>query len=162
MFWSWLEHYVGFVLDEIRCTLSFFFLIFYRYFYHHRKFSMTDKYKQLWKKVSKMDLGNPVSDRSCRTGHFLYRTKTFFGGMKSMGNMEHLHWFTVTLSTCLSVALMMTLPAIIITIYYCNHRTCCVWCYLSTAAIACAWSKHRNNWNDMVSRFASLRWYAER
>ena len=124
---------------------------------------MTDKYKQLWKKVSKMDLGNPVVTALVGLVIFYIGLKTFSGGMKSMGNMEHLHWFTGNIIYMFIGGIVMTLlwqssslstTAIIAlvasgAILYCGNRMC-------------AWSKHRNDWNDMVSRFASLRWYAER
>ena len=55
---------------------------------------MTSKYNQLWKKVSKMDLGNPIITTLVGLVIFYIGLKTFSGGMKSMGNMEHLHWFT--------------------------------------------------------------------
>ena len=51
---------------------------------------MKDK---LWKKVSKMDLGNPVITALVGLVIFYIGLKTFSGGMKSMGNMEHLTWF---------------------------------------------------------------------
>ena len=49
---------------------------------------------RLWKKVSKMDLGNPVITALVGLVIFYIGLKTFSGGMKSMGNMEHLAWFT--------------------------------------------------------------------
>jgi len=49
--------------------------------------------KQLWKKVKKMDLGNPVITTLVGLVIFYIGLKTFSGGMKSMGNMEHLNWF---------------------------------------------------------------------
>src|SRR5210317_1281965 len=49
--------------------------------------------KQLWKKVKKMDLGNPVITALVGLVIFYIGLKTFSGGMKSMGNMEHLNWF---------------------------------------------------------------------
>ena len=48
----------------------------------------------LWKKVKKMDLGNPVITALVGLIIFYIGLKTFSGGMKSMGNMEHLSWFT--------------------------------------------------------------------
>ncbi len=48
---------------------------------------------KLWKKVSKMDLGNPVITALVGLVIFYIGLKTFSGGMKSMGNMEHLNWF---------------------------------------------------------------------
>ena len=47
----------------------------------------------LWKKVKKMDLGNPVITTIVGLVIFYIGLKTFSGGMKSMGNMEHLSFF---------------------------------------------------------------------
>ncbi|MDC3304944.1 hypothetical protein OAV13_00320 [bacterium] len=52
------------------------------------------KTKQLIKKVSNMDLGNPVITTLVGLVIFYIGLKTFSGGMKSMGNMDHLAWFT--------------------------------------------------------------------
>ena len=52
------------------------------------------KTEQLIKKVSKMDLGNPVITALVGLVIFYIGLKTFSGGMKSMGNMDHLSWFT--------------------------------------------------------------------
>ena len=49
--------------------------------------------KKLWKKVKKMDLGNPAITALVGLVIFYIGLKTFSGGMKSMGNMEHLTWF---------------------------------------------------------------------
>ena len=54
---------------------------------------MKDESEQLWKKVSKMDLGNPVITALVGLVVFYIGLKMFSGGMKSMGNMEHLTWF---------------------------------------------------------------------
>jgi Na+/phosphate symporter len=54
---------------------------------------MKSEGKQLWKKVKKMDLGNPVITTLVGLVIFYIGLKTFSGGMKSMGNMEHLNWF---------------------------------------------------------------------
>jgi len=54
---------------------------------------MKSEGKQLWKKVKKMDLGNPVITALVGLVIFYIGLKTFSGGMKSMGNMEHLNWF---------------------------------------------------------------------
>ena len=48
---------------------------------------------KLWKKVKKMDLGNPVITALVGLVIFYIGLKTFSGGMKSMGNMDHLQWF---------------------------------------------------------------------
>ena len=48
---------------------------------------------ELWKKVKKMDLGNPVITALVGLVIFYIGLKTFSGGMKSMGNMDHLQFF---------------------------------------------------------------------
>ena len=53
---------------------------------------MKNEGKQLWKKVKKMDLGNPVITTLVGLVIFYIGLKTFSGGMKAMGNMEHLNW----------------------------------------------------------------------
>ena len=54
---------------------------------------MKKQNKKLWKKVKKMDLGNPVITALVGLVIFYIGLKTFSGGMKSMGNMEHLSFF---------------------------------------------------------------------
>jgi uncharacterized membrane protein len=54
---------------------------------------MKTEAQKLWKRVSKMDLGNPVITTLVGLVIFYIGLKTFSGGMKSMGNMEHLNWF---------------------------------------------------------------------
>ena len=49
--------------------------------------------KQLYKKVKKMDLGNPVITTLIGLVVFYIGLKMFSGGMKSMGNMDHLSYF---------------------------------------------------------------------
>ena len=49
---------------------------------------------KLWKKVKKMDLGNPVITALVGLVIFYIGLKTFSGGMKSMGNLDHLSYFT--------------------------------------------------------------------
>jgi Na+/phosphate symporter len=51
---------------------------------------MKDK---LFKKVAKMELGNPIITTLVGLVVFYIGLKMFSGGMKSMGNMEHLAWF---------------------------------------------------------------------
>ena len=48
---------------------------------------------KLFKKVRKMELGNPVITTLVGLVVFYIGLKMFSGGMKSMGNMEHLTWF---------------------------------------------------------------------
>ena len=50
----------------------------------------TDK---LLKKVKKMELGNPVITTLVGLVVFYIGLKMFSGGMKSMGNMDHLSFF---------------------------------------------------------------------
>ena len=54
---------------------------------------MKKQNNKLWKKVKKMDLGNPVITALVGLVIFYIGLKTFSGGMKSMGNMEHLSFF---------------------------------------------------------------------
>ena len=54
---------------------------------------MKNKHKKLWKKVAQMDLGNPVITALVGLVIFYIGLKTFSGGMKSMGNMDHLQFF---------------------------------------------------------------------
>ena len=51
------------------------------------------KNTKLWKKVSTMDLGNPVITALVGLVIFYIGLKTFSSGMKAMGNIEHLSWF---------------------------------------------------------------------
>lgn len=51
---------------------------------------MSDK---LWRKVKKMELGNPIITVLVGLVVFYIGLKMFSGGMKSMGNMEHLSFF---------------------------------------------------------------------
>ena len=48
---------------------------------------------QLWRKVKKMELGNPIVTALVGLVVFYIGLKMFSGGMKSMGNMEHLAFF---------------------------------------------------------------------
>ena len=48
---------------------------------------------QLWRKVKKMELGNPIITALVGLVVFYIGLKMFSGGMKSMGNMEHLSFF---------------------------------------------------------------------
>ena len=51
------------------------------------------KKAKLIKKVQKMELNNPVIQTLLGLVVFYIGLKMFSGGMKSMGNMEHLTWF---------------------------------------------------------------------
>ena len=64
---------------------------------------------KLSKKVSKMDLGNPVITALVGLVVFYIGLKMFSGGMKSMGNLEHLHWFTGNIIYMFIGGIVMTL-----------------------------------------------------
>ena len=49
---------------------------------------------KLWKKVSRMELGNPVITALVGLVVFYIGLKMFAGGMKAMGNIDHLAYFT--------------------------------------------------------------------
>ena len=51
---------------------------------------MTKTKTELWRKVKRMDLGNPVITTLVGLVVFYIGLKMFSGGMKSMGNMDHL------------------------------------------------------------------------
>ena len=67
------------------------------------------KTKKLFNKVRKMDLGNPGITALGGLGIFYIGLKTFSGGMKSMGNMEHLSWFTGNMIYMFIGGIVMTL-----------------------------------------------------
>ena len=50
-----------------------------------------------------MELGNPVITTLVGLVVFYIGLKMFSGGMKSMGNLEHLHWFTGNIIYMLSL-----------------------------------------------------------
>lgn len=52
------------------------------------------KHNKLFKKVKRMELNNPIITTLVGLVVFYIGLKMFSGGMKSMGNMEHLIWFT--------------------------------------------------------------------
>ena len=56
-----------------------------------------------------MDLGNPVITALVGLVIFYIGLKTFSGGMKSMGNMEHLAWFTGNIFYMFIGGIVMTL-----------------------------------------------------
>ena len=55
---------------------------------------MEKQFKQLSKKVKQMELGNPVITTLVGLVIFYIGLKMFSGGMKSMGNLDHLSYFT--------------------------------------------------------------------
>ena len=105
--------------------------------------------KQLYKKVKKMDLGNPVILPLVGLVVFYIGLKMFSGGMKSMGNMDHLSYF-------IHNPYWMFLGGIVMTLLWghllyrqlFHHCTCCIWCS-SLARSSCGSSrcKHWNNGN---------------
>ena len=52
-----------------------------------------DDLNKLQRKVFKMDLGNPIITTLVGLVVFYIGLKMFSGGMKSMGNIDHLSWF---------------------------------------------------------------------
>ena len=54
---------------------------------------MVKKSKKLIKKVTRMELGNPVITALVGLVIFYIGLKMFSGGMKDMGNLEHLNFF---------------------------------------------------------------------
>ena len=110
---------------------------------------------KLIKKVSKMELGNPIITTLVGLVVFYIGLKMFSGGMKAMGNMDHLSFF-------IHNPYWMFLGGIVMTLLW-QSCTCCVWSCTSTCCnCGCVRSKYWNNWNYMVSRCFSIRWYAER
>jgi len=55
---------------------------------------MRSSFKKLIKKVKEMELGNPIITTLVGLVVFYIGLKMFSGGMKSMGNLEHLSYFT--------------------------------------------------------------------
>ena len=60
---------------------------------YEKNSKMKTESQKLWKRVKKMDLGNPIITALVGLIIFYIGLKTFSGGMKSMGNMEHLSFF---------------------------------------------------------------------
>ena len=90
----------------------------------------------LWKKVKKMDLGNPVITALVGLVIFYIGLKTFSGGMKSMGNIFYMFiggivmtllWQSSSLSTTAIIALVASgaipLPAAIAAVLGANIGT---------------------------------------
>ena len=57
------------------------------------KVMVMKKENKLIEKVKKMELGNPIVTTLLGLVVFYIGLKMFSGGMKSMGNMDHLQWF---------------------------------------------------------------------
>ena len=70
---------------------------------------MKKNIKQLQKKVIKMELGNPIITDLVGLVIFYIGLKMFSGGMKSMGNLEHLSWFTGNIIFMFFGGIIMTL-----------------------------------------------------
>ena len=70
---------------------------------------MKKNIKQLQKKVIKMELGNPIITALVGLVIFYIGLKMFYGGMKSMGNLEHLYWFTGNIIFMFFGGIIMTL-----------------------------------------------------
>ena len=71
---------------------------------------MTKQYfKSLSKKVIKMELGNPIITALVGLVVFYIGLKMFSGGMKSMGNLEHLSFFTHNIIFMFFGGIIMTL-----------------------------------------------------
>lgn len=66
-------------------------------------------FQQLSKKVIKMELGNPVITALVGLVIFYIGLKMFSGGMKSMGNLEHLSYFTNNIVFMFFGGIVMTL-----------------------------------------------------
>ena len=70
---------------------------------------MKKNIKQLQKNVIKMELGNPIITALVGLVIFYIGLKMFSGGMKSMGNLEHLSWFTGNIIFMFFGGIIMTL-----------------------------------------------------
>jgi Na+/phosphate symporter len=64
---------------------------------------------ELFKKVGKMELGNPILTTLVGLVVFYIGLKMFSGGMKSMGNIEHLSYFTHNVAWMFLGGIIMTL-----------------------------------------------------
>ena len=68
-----------------------------------------DALTKLSKKVIKMELGNPIITTLVGLVVFYIGLKMFSGGMKSMGNLEHLTFFTHNIPFMFFGGIIMTL-----------------------------------------------------
>ena len=68
-----------------------------------------DALTKLSKKVIKMELGNPIITTLVGLVVFYIGLKMFSGGMKSMGNLEHLSFFTHNITFMFFGGIVMTL-----------------------------------------------------
>ena len=128
---------------------------------------MTDK---LWKKVKQMDLGNPVITALVGLVIFYIGLKTFSGGMKSMGNMDHLQFF-------LGNPIYMFIGGIVMTLLWQSSSlsTTAIIALVASGALplpaalvdlvinrGSSWCKHWYNWYYLVGRTSGFRWNAQR
>ena len=67
------------------------------------------KENKLIEKVKKMELGNPIVTTLLGLVVFYIGLKMFSGGMKSMGNMDHLQWFIANPLYMFAGGIVMTL-----------------------------------------------------
>ena len=123
---------------------------------------MEKQFKQLSKKVKQMELGNPVITTLVGLVIFYIGLKMFSGGMKSMGNLDHLSYFTHNIY-------YMFLGGIIMTILWQSSSlsTTAIIALVASGAIplpaaiaCCTWCQYRNHRYNMVSWYSSIRWYA--
>src|SRR5210317_2655102 len=70
---------------------------------------MRSSFKKLIKKVKEMELGNPIITTLVGLVVFYIGLKMFSGGMKSMGNLEHLSFFTHNIVYMFLGGIVMTL-----------------------------------------------------
>ena len=125
----------------------------------NERINMKEKHlNKLQRKVFKMDLGNPIITTLVGLVVFYIGLKMFSGGMKSMGNIDHLSWFIAN-------PIYMFFGGIIMTLLWQSSslsttRLCIssVWCSTITICdCVCIGCKYRYNWNDMVSRITCIR-----
>ena len=103
---------------------------------------------QLWRKVKKMELGNPIITALVGLVVFYIGLKMFSGGMKSMGNMEHLAFF-------LGNPIYMFFGGIVMTLLWQSSSlsTTAIIALVASGALplpaamdrGSSWCKHRNN-----------------
>ena len=108
---------------------------------------------QLWRKVKKMELGNPIITALVGLVVFYIGLKMFSGGMKSMGNMEHLAFF-------LGNPIYMFFGGIVMTLLWQSSSlsTTAIIALVASGALplpaamwGSSWCKHRNNRYNLVA-----------